>query len=125
MLRTLLLYLSERETPKKLLAAHSWGRCLVSRFIAGEELDDAIRTIRQLSAEGLDVTLDRLGESVTDGAEAEEAGRAYLDILDRLAAESLPSHISIKLTQLGLAIDEALTRRLVEALAARASHSVE
>jgi proline dehydrogenase len=121
MLRTILLYLSERETPKKLLAAHSWSRRLVSRFIAGEELDDAIRTIRQLSAEGFDVTLDHLGESVTDAAEAEEAGRAYLDILDRLAAEDLRAHISIKLTQLGLAIDAALARRLVEALAARAA----
>ena len=121
MLRTLLLYLSERETPKKLLAAHSWGRRLVSRFTAGEELDDAIRIIRQLSAEGFAVTLDRLGESVTEAAEAEEAGRAYLDILDRLAAEKLPSHISIKLTQLGLAIDEALARRLVEALVQRAA----
>jgi proline dehydrogenase len=121
MLRSLLLYLSERETPKKLLAAHSWGRRLVSRFIAGEELDDAIRIIRQLSAEGFAVTLDRLGESVTEAAEAEEAGRAYLDILDRLAAEKLPSHISIKLTQLGLAIDEALARRLVEALVQRAA----
>ena len=121
MLRSLLLYLSERETPKKLLAAHSWGRRLVSRFIAGEELDDAIRIIRQLSAEGFAVTLDHLGESVTDAAEAEEAGRAYLDILDRLAMENLPSHISIKLTQLGLAIDEARARRLVEALVERAA----
>ncbi len=80
MLRTILLHLSELKAPQKLLAAHSWGRRLVSRFIAGEELDDAIRTIRQLSAEGFDVTLDHLGESVTAAAEAEEAGRAYLDI---------------------------------------------
>ena len=121
MLRTFLLYLSERETPKKLLAAHSWGRRLVGRFIAGETLDDAMRIIRQLTAEGFEVTLDCLGESVREAAQAEEAGKNYLGVLDRLAAESLRSHISIKLTQLGLAIDAALARRLVEALCERAA----
>jgi len=121
MLRSLLLYLSERETPKKLLAAHSWGRRLVGRFIAGETLADAIRVVRQLAAEGFEVTLDILGESVHEAAEAEEAGRNYLNVLDRLAAEGLRSHISIKLTQLGLAIDEALAQRQLAALCERAT----
>jgi proline dehydrogenase len=121
MLRSLLLYLSERETPKKLLAAHSWGRRLVGRFIAGETLADAIRVIRQLRAEGFEVTLDILGESVHAAAEAEEAGRNYLNVLDRLAAEGLRSHISIKLTQLGLAIDAALAQRQLTALCERAT----
>ena len=121
MLRSLLLYLSERESPKKLLTRYAVGRRLASRFIAGEELEDALRAIRRLSAEGFMVTLDCLGESVHEVAEAEAACQVYLELLDRLAAEKLNSHVSLKLTQLGLAIDEALARRHLGLLAARAA----
>jgi proline dehydrogenase len=121
MLRSLLLYLSECEGPKKLLTRYAVGRRLASRFIAGEELEDALRAIRRLSAEGFMVTLDCLGESVHEVAEAEAACQVYLELLDRLAAEKLNSHVSIKLTQLGLAIDEALARRHLGLLAARAA----
>lgn len=121
MLRSFLLYLSECESPKKLLTRYAVGRRLASRFIAGEELEDALRAIRRLKAEGFMVTLDYLGESVHEAAEAEAACRVYLELLDRLAAEKLDSHVSIKLTQLGLAIDEALARRHLGLLAARAA----
>ncbi len=57
------------------------------------------------------VTLDLLGESVEEAAEAEAACQAYVRLLDRLAAEGLSSHVSVKLTQLGLAIDEELACR--------------
>lgn len=121
MLRSLLLYLSERESSKKLLMASSLGRRLASRFIAGEELDDALRVIRRLNAEGFMVTLDCLGESVHEAAAAEAACDTYLQLLDRLAAEKLDSHVSVKLTQLGLAIDEGLTRRNLARLAESAA----
>jgi proline dehydrogenase len=120
MLRSLLLYLSEREAPKKFLTASSIGRRLARRFIAGEELSDALRTVRQLNAEGFEVTLDYLGESVRDASAAEEACRVYIQILDRLAAEGLRSHVSVKLTQLGLAMDEALAERQLSAIWRRA-----
>jgi len=121
MLRRLLLYLSEREAPKKLLTGASIGRRLARRFIAGEDLEDAVRAVRQLNADGFDVTLDCLGESVSAVSEAEEACRTYLTILDRIAAEKLRSHISVKLTQLGLALDPALTLRLLNTLWQRAA----
>lgn len=121
MLRSLLLYLSERETPKKLLMSHAVGRRLAARFIAGEELEDALRTVRQLNAEGFAVTLDYLGESVHEAARAEEACQAYLNILDRLASEAIESHVSVKLTQLGLAIDEALTCQHLTLISERAA----
>ena len=93
------------------------------RFIAGENLEDAVGAVRALNDEGFDVTLDYLGESVHDAAAAEEACQVYLGILDRLAADGLRSHISIKLTQLGLALDEALARRHLRGLArARTLH---
>ena len=111
MLRSLLLYLSEREGLKKLLTTNSAGRRVASRFIAGEKLEDALRVIRRLNAEGFLVTLDCLGESVHAPAAADAACETYLQLLDRLAAEKLNSHVSVKLSQLGLAIDEGLARK--------------
>jgi proline dehydrogenase len=121
MLRSLLLYLSERESPKKLLTRFARGRRLASRFIAGEEPEDALRAIHRLQAEGFSVTLDCLGESVHDAAQAAAACEAYLQLLDRLGAEGLNSHLSVKLSQLGLAIDEALARGHLTLLAERAA----
>ena len=111
MLRPILLYLSQKQTPKKILTGHALGRRLAARFIAGEELEDALQVVRRLNAEGFMVTLDLLGESVQEAAEAEAACQTYLHLLDRLAVERLNSHVSIKLTQLGLAIDEGLACR--------------
>lgn len=111
MFRSLLLYLSEREGPRQFLTDNTLGRSLASRFIAGERVEDALRVVRQLNAEGFQVTLDCLGESVREGPAAEAACRTYLQLLDRLAAERLGSHVSLKLTQLGLAIDEVMARR--------------
>ncbi len=121
MLRSFLLYLSEREGPKKLLTGNPVGRRLASRFIAGEEVDDALRVIRRLNGEGFMVTLDCLGESVHEAAAADAACQTYLQLLDRLAEEKLNSHVSVKLTQLGLAIDEALARRNLRLLAESAA----
>jgi len=121
MLRSLLLFLSERDTPKQWLLRSSLGRKLAARFIAGEELDDAMRVVRRLNEEGFESTLDYLGESVHEAAAAEEACRVYLSLLDRIASERLRSHISIKLTQLGLEIDEGLAQRNLEALWKRAA----
>lgn len=116
MLRPLLLDLSEREGLKNFLSRRALGRRLAARFIAGENLEDAVRAVRALNAEGFGATLDYLGESVHAEAAASNACRIYLDVLDRLAAEGLRSHVSIKLTQLGLAMDEALARRHLAAL---------
>src|SRR5260370_13909081 len=104
MLRSLLLYLSEHESARKLLSQNALGRRLAQRFIAGEELDDAVRTARRLNEEGLDATLDYLGEEVAEPAGAREAGAMYVALLDRIAADGLRSHVSIKLTPLGLTI---------------------
>jgi proline dehydrogenase len=121
MLRSFLLYLSERQTPKRFLTHSSLGGRFASRFIAGEELPQAVDVVRQLNAAGFDATLDHLGESVMNAAAAEDACRVYAQILDRLAAEGLRSHVSIKLTQLGLAIDEDLALRLLVRIAGHAA----
>jgi proline dehydrogenase len=111
MLRPILLYLSQEQTFKKILIGHASGRRMAARFIAGEELEDALKVVRRLNAEGFMVTLDLLGESVQEAAEAEAACQAYVHLLERLAVEGLNSHVSVKLTQLGLAIEEGLACR--------------
>ena len=111
MLRSTLLCLAEKQTSQKLITGHALGRRMAARFIAGEDVEDALRVIRRLTAEGLMVTLDHLGESVTEAAEAEAAAQVYVHLLDRLAAEGFNSHVSLKLTQLGLAIEEGMTCR--------------
>jgi len=116
MLRSALLYLSERKTPKKLLTHLSAGRRLAERFIAGEQLDDAIRAVLRLTWEGFDVTLDYLGESVRDASAASAACKVQLQLLDRLAMQHVRSHVSIKLTQLGFVIDEDLARQHLAAI---------
>lgn len=83
---------------------------LVRRFVAGEALDDAISTARELHEAGLLVSLDRLGEHVTERAQATETARAYVDLLDRLGAAGLAGsvEVSLKLSAVGQALDEAL-----------------
>lgn len=79
------------------------------RFVAGNTLDETVPVIRELNRRRLSVTLDRLGEGEVDTAYAEEAKQAYLAILDRIARERLDSHVSLKLTQLGLDLDPKAT----------------
>jgi proline dehydrogenase len=120
MLRALLLYLSERKTPQRLLTRLPAVRKLHERFVAGESIPDALAAVRRLKSDGFDFTLDHLGESVHDPATAEAATGAYVEILDRLRSEGLRPNISIKLTSLGLAFDEALARQNLATLADRA-----
>ena len=91
------------------------------RFIAGETIDEAIATARVIQASGLMLTLDYLGESVATIPEADAATRAYLGIIERVAAAGIERNLSLKLTQLGLTIDRATCvdnlRRILDAAA--------
>jgi proline dehydrogenase len=77
------------------------------RFIAGESVEEAIETAREIQRNGLMVTLDYLGESVASIAAADAATRTYIGVLERIAAAGIERNISLKLTQLGLTIDRA------------------
>jgi proline dehydrogenase len=93
------------------------------RFIAGETVDEAIDAARRLETAGLAVTLDYLGESVASIGEADAATRAYLGVIDAIAASGIGRNVSLKLTQLGLTIDRATAvdnlRRILDASAAK------
>ena len=84
------------------------------RFVAGETLDDCVVVLRRLTAQGLHANTTLLGESIRDRAEAEAVADEYGRILERLHAEQLPVNVALKLTHLGLELDEELAYANVE-----------
>ncbi|KPK82212.1 MAG: hypothetical protein AMS25_03310 [Gemmatimonas sp. SM23_52] len=117
MLRSLLLYLSEQKRLQEFILRSRLARRLSRRFVAGETLDEAIQVTRDLNARGMHVTLDHLGESVEREDQAEQATDDYIAILERIDSEKVKTGISIKLTQIGLAIDHDLCRRNLRRIA--------
>jgi len=104
--RTVLLYLSQQLWLKELLSAIPGFNRFPRRFIAGENVQDAIEVVRSLNRLGLMATLDHLGESTTSRGEASADVQEYLRVLNLIAENGVESNISVKLTQLGLNIDE-------------------
>lgn len=97
------------------------GTKLSSRFVAGLEIEDALRVAEAVNSQGILVTLDSLGESVTSAEEAHRAADVYHQLLDLIAARRLKSNISVKLTQMGLTLDSALAGEIAESLATHAA----
>jgi proline dehydrogenase len=79
---------------------------LASRFVAGERVDQAIRSVRNLNSKGMTASLDILGENVHDKMTADRAVQAYMDLLDQIHEAGIDSNISIKLTMTGLDIGD-------------------
>ncbi len=121
MLRSLLIALSRRRGLQELATAWPPAQRVARRFVAGESLEQALAVARQLHALGLQTTLNYLGEDVRSPSEALACREAYLASLEALARAGLPSHISIKLTQLGLDLDGDLCYANAEAIVARAA----
>jgi proline dehydrogenase len=120
MLRESLLFLSENPAAKRLITRTPVSRRIAERFVAGETLDDAMRAARATNELGLKVSLDYLGESVTNREEAEAAADVAIETLERIAAEKLDANVSLKPTALGLEIDEDFCRTNVERVLERA-----
>lgn len=106
MLRRALLFLSERQGLKDLLLRIPLFRRVARRFVAGDTLPEALETAGELNGDGFRVTLDLLGESVTDRAMSTRAVEAYEESLTAIDRSDARTTISLKLTQLGLEIDE-------------------
>ena len=105
MLRQTLLFLSERNDLKKVLFKLPFARQMSGRFVAGDTSQEALDVAHQLNEQGFRVTLDLLGESVSDRAEAELAAAEYTESLTEINGHDAETTISLKLTQLGLDID--------------------
>ena len=110
-LRAFFLWLAERRWLGRMAMATPLIRRMPFRFVAGTTLDQAVNAVRALNASGAMATLDVLGESVEDRAAADRAAAAYVEAIERIAAERLDANVSIKLTQMGLdlGVEECLS----------------
>ena len=105
MLRSLLIYLSKAVWVRQLVTRWKISWLVASRFVAGETAEDAIRVIQELNAKGICATLDHLGESVTDPDKARRAAGEIIHILEEINRTGVKSGVSIKPSQIGLALD--------------------
>jgi proline dehydrogenase len=115
-----LLYLANRRPVYRMVMRHDLLRGMAQRYVAGEELADGVVVAATLNTQRLLVSLDHLGESVTNGAEARRAAAAYLDALDALAGDHVEGNISLKLTQLGLDVAREMAVAHLRKVLARA-----
>jgi proline dehydrogenase len=117
--RSALLYLSRQSGLKDLLSRFPGFKQITRRFIAGENIGEAIKTIKELNRLGVTATFDHLGENTESRNEAQADVREYLHVLESISATGVDSNVSVKLTQLGLDIDEGFclenAGRIVEA----------
>lgn len=97
-----------------------WGFAwrTASRFVAGEKLEDAINVVKEMNAKGINVTLDHLGEHTNDEEKAVQATEDIIAALTAIEENAVRSNVSIKLTQIGLALDEELCARNLQRLLA-------
>jgi proline dehydrogenase len=92
-----------------------------SRFVAGETMEDSIRALRELNGKGLWANTTLLGEAIRDEGEARAVADEYIVLVDRLAAEELRANVALKLTHLGLDIDEELAYENLRRIVGRGS----
>ena len=92
-----------------------------SRFVAGMTIKDAIAACRRVNGEGIAVTLDALGESVTTETEARASAQVYHEMLDSIEASKLNANVSLKLSQMGMDFDPSLAESIVGELVEHAA----
>ncbi len=120
MLRAGLLWLSEQPQVFRFVRRNGLARRFASRFVAGETVESAVAALRDLNAARLSASLDLLGESVQHAQEAVHARDTYLETLDRIRVAGADANVSVKLTQMGLDIGEALCIANLRAIIAKA-----
>jgi proline dehydrogenase len=109
--RSALLYLARQEGLKEFATRFAVFKRITTRFIAGENIDEAVAAIRTLNEHGCSASFDHLNESVGSVEETEAEVREYLDVLARIDETGINSNVSIKLSQFGLEIDPELAYR--------------
>ena len=121
MLRALFIALSESRSLRAVAERSTIGRRISTRFVAGTQVADAVRAAAAVNQFGAGVSIDNLGENVTNADEARASAELYHNLLDEIAADKLNANISLKLTHMGLDVDENLAHQLVRGLVAKAA----
>ena len=121
MLRALFIALSESRSLRAIAERSRLGQRTSARFVAGKEVSDSIRAAAAVNQFGAGVSIDNLGENVTNAAEARASAQLYYDLLDEIAARKLNANVSLKLTHMGLDVDERMAYDIVRGLVAKAA----
>lgn len=120
MLRSAVLAVTERQLTNRLITGTSAGKAVAKRFVAGEELSEAIAVARTLNEAGMVVSLDHLGEHVSEIGEAERATTSYLSCLEAISEAGVDANVSVKLSQLGMGMDDRVAATNLDRLATAA-----
>jgi proline dehydrogenase len=120
-LRSAFIALSKNRPLRSFCEKTRAGRRMSSRFVAGMEIEDALRVAQELNAQGMLVTLDALGESVTSELEAHSSAEVYHQLLESISQRKLNANVSVKLTQMGLELSPPLAEKIAESLALHAA----
>lgn len=121
MLRALFISLSESRSLRAVAEKSAIGRRVSSRFVAGTQVEDVLKVTEAVNKLGQSVSIDNLGENVTNAEEARHSAELYHRLLDEIAQRRLNANISLKLTHMGLDVDERLAHELVGGLVAKAA----
>ncbi len=120
-MRAFFLYLSRQKRLRRFAETWALARRLSSRFVAGSTLAEAVAVSGKIAAEGIGVTLDRLGENVSSLEEARTSRDEYLRTLEELSRSGAAANVSLKLTQFGMDLSEAACLDNVDAVVRRAA----
>jgi proline dehydrogenase len=121
MLRAVFIALSESRSLRSFAERSRFGQRTSARFVAGTEVADAIRAADAMNQIGAGVSIDNLGENVTNADEARASAQLYHHLLDEIAANKLNANISLKLTHMGLDVDQKMAYDIVRGLVAKAA----
>jgi proline dehydrogenase len=119
--RSFFIGLSKNNTIRRWAERSRVGRRLAGRFVAGTTIEDAVAACERVNAQGMAVSLDSLGESVTLETEARAAAEVYHRVLDAIAERKLNANVSLKLTQMGMDIRPELAEEIVGGVVERAA----
>jgi len=120
-LRATFIALSESRWLRAVAERSHLGQRTSARFVAGKEVADAIRAAAAVNRFGAGVSIDNLGENVTNADEARASAQLYHNLLDEIAARKLNANVSLKLTHMGLDVDENIAYEIVRGLVAKAA----
>ncbi len=123
MLRSFFIAMSRNKGLRTFSERSAMGQRLSSRFVAGMSVEAALEAAAAANREGITASLDSLGESVLDAAQAEASAAVYHRLLDEIARRGLKANVSVKLTQVGMDLDPALAERIVGEMVAHADRT--
>ena len=123
-LRSLILAVANRSAMRRIVTG-GLGRRVAMRFVAGEDIEDALKAVKVLNERGMTASIDYLGENITDAPTAQAATEVYRAVIERVEAAGIRANLSAKLTQMGLDIDEEFALGNAAVVAARASEAGE